>query len=285
MNDNIDNPLKTGRYDFRISSCPPSTLVSAPAGNFWMQAAQSAFESGDNESALRLSAAAIEQDPEDWNRHYLYGTCALELKKISAARAAMERARRLAPQESAPQLRLVEILLEAGDDAQALKLMNMLQDTQSQNLEFRLLDIKSALNAGQCDRAFNEARMLLESEILLEEPYGYLARAAVLLHRTAEVEKFLQEGILFYPANSFLNEAVAHLASDNNEFLRALGHFEVALQERPDNMALLLAYAFCLYETGDVELAYQVTTELQKSPRANLVVNQFHLQLKSQLSK
>ena len=213
---------------------PPSAGTTARSASLELERALAAARSGDLETTIRASRAALEQDPRLEKAYLLLGSaCALREDEACEAET-YERGIEALPRSTALRRELGFFLLRQGRSEEAV---------------------------AHLEKA-REAETAANPELLAD-----LAVAYTLAGRLPEAQKTAQEAVRLAPACVACHLATGEVALARRAYREAEQAFEAAAEHDPDNIEALRSRARAAFLSGDVDRAAALFSELsEKAP-------------------
>jgi Flp pilus assembly protein TadD/Fe2+ transport system protein FeoA len=205
-----------------IPAIPLPVAGAAPAAGAEGDAYSQAIEkvrTGDSEASVDLFKKAIEDKPDDWERHDLFAKILLKLDRQGEATIQANKAAQLAPDKAAPLVTLADIYLARGLGDKAADAIAKAQSLEPENGKVLERAATVAANAGRIDEAIK-----LNERVLAAKPDNteVLVALADLYNRNKQPKK----------AEELLNRVVA---LDPGNAHRTFYNLGVVIENRDDS--------------------------------------------------
>jgi Flp pilus assembly protein TadD len=239
---------------------------AAAEGDAYAQAIEK-VRAGDSEGSVDLFKKAIEDKPDDWERHDLFAKILLKLERNGEATIQANKAAQLAPDKAAPLVTLTDIYLARGLGDKASDAIAKAQSLEPDNGKVLERAASVAANAGKIDEA-----IALNERVLAAKPDNteVLVALADLYNRNKQpkkAEEVLNRVVALDPGNAhrtFYNLGVVIENRDDatdSDHRKAIEAFRKAIELKPTYALAHRDLGFAMMRTGDLMGARK---ELQK---------------------
>ncbi len=216
---------------------------------------------GDVEGSVDLFKSAIEEKPDDWERHDVYAKVLLKLDRSGEATIQANKAVALAPDKAAPLITLTDVYLARSLPDKAAESIKKAEAIEPENDKVLARAAAVAADAGHLDEA-----IALNEKVLAKKPDNteVLVALAALYNRNKQpkkAEEALNKVVAIDPANAhrtFYNLGVVIENRDDisdADHKKAIEAFRKAIELKPDYAIAHRDLGLALLRVGDLMAA------------------------------
>lgn len=221
------------------------------------------LENGQHNEALNEYNVVLQDGMPD--EKFLLGEELFQYGFLDEAKALVENLLAIFPEEGELLVLLGEILVEAGEDEEAILVLEKISEHdanfgQSLLLLADLYQVQGLYEV--CERKLLKAKEILPDEVIIDFALGELYSEQGEITKAMEAyEKVLKEENEIAGVN--IDQRIADLLSASGLFEEALGYYQKAMNEKLE-INTLFGYAFTALQAGNYRTAIEKFTELKE---------------------
>lgn len=227
--------------------------------------AQTRMNLGNPEAALAALRPLLDAGGEDARLLAMVGSASLRSGDRESGVEYLERGLAAGPGDLAVQLQGASGLIEAGEAARALKILEALpEDLQDERRE--LLTIRALVIDGQVERARSYAQGIVTRRPADPSAYRLLGVFHLAAQEPDAARRQFEKGLELDPDNAFLLSRLTRLDLDQGNVAAAQARFRRRLETSPNELLALTGLAQIAEQTGDLD---QVAVYLEQARKTN----------------
>ena len=250
-------PAPTATGDALTAAAGGAAIPAAGAGDSFGDAVAK-VRAGDAEGSVDLFKKAIDEKPDDWERHNVFAGVLLRLDRQGEATIQANKAATLAPEKAAPYLTLSEIYLARGLPDKAAEAVAKAQELEPDNVKVLERAAVVSANAGKIDEA-----IALNEKVLAAHPSDteVMVSLADLYNRKKQpkkAEEMLERVRTADPEHAYRTFYNLGVVIENRDdatdadHRKAIEAFREAIKLKPTYALAHRDLGFALLRTGDM---------------------------------